>query len=224
MGHFSRLFPARNPRLPTQCRHFDAATEYHRRARAQPRQHHEHRLAGCADCSQRAGSSSRRCLGGVAILLGQHVRVDVEGEGHRRVAQPARDDARVDAARKRQRGVAVAQAVQRDLRQSGRLEMTLKALLTCQGCSGWPSSRVKTKLESTQASCQSDCSSAWRAAWAFRASKVVGSRAIVRRPRRVLGSLIWGMPLTGIQARQMLIVPASMSSGCHCRPSACATS
>ena len=39
------------------------------------------------------------------IGLGQHMRVDIEGEGHRRVPQPARDDPRVDATAQGQGGV-----------------------------------------------------------------------------------------------------------------------
>ena len=44
------------------------------------------------------------------------------------------------------------------------MHVATEALLTCQGWSGWRSSRVKTKPVSIQASSQSDCSSAWRAA------------------------------------------------------------
>ena len=53
-------------------------------------------------------------LGGLLVLLGQDVRVDVHGERHGRVTQPTRDDARVDAGGKGQGGVGVTQVVQTD--------------------------------------------------------------------------------------------------------------
>ena len=53
----------------------------------------------------------------LGIDLGQHVGVDIQGEGHGGVPQPPRDDRRIDALGQGQAGVGVAQPVQGDRRQ-----------------------------------------------------------------------------------------------------------
>ena len=51
----------------------------------------------------------------LGIDLGQHVGVDIQGEGHGGMPQPPRDDRRIDALGQGEAGVGVAQPVQGDL-------------------------------------------------------------------------------------------------------------
>ena len=89
------------------------------------------------------------CLG---IDLGQHVGVDIQGEGHSGVPQAPRDDRRIDALGQGDTRVGVAQPVERDRRQRRGAHETAKRALMRSGWSCSPLAFVKTRPLSTHPS------------------------------------------------------------------------
>ena len=63
------------------------------------------------------GSVASDQLGGLRIDLGQHVGVDIQGEGHGGMSEASRDNRRIDIFGQGQAGVGVAQTVQWSRRQ-----------------------------------------------------------------------------------------------------------